>query len=84
MEVYKDAISTFLPTPAKSHYKFSLRDFSRVVRGMLLIPPRRMQDPDKLVRLWIHECYRVFHDRLIDEQDKYDHFFIYLMCNCLD
>lgn len=70
MEVFKEAITNFLPTPTKSHYTFSLRDFSRVIRGMLLVPAARMKDPDKLIRLWIHESFRVFNDRLIDEQDK--------------
>ncbi|XP_068084555.1 dynein axonemal heavy chain 3 [Anabrus simplex] len=70
MEVYKMAISQFLPTPAKSHYTFNLRDFSRVIRGVLLVPSTHLQDPDKLIRLWIHEAYRVFYDRLVDEDDR--------------
>ncbi|XP_008197222.2 dynein axonemal heavy chain 3 [Tribolium castaneum] len=70
MDVYKQAILQFLPTPAKSHYTFSLRDFSRVINGVMLVPPNRMQEPEKFIRLWIHECYRVFHDRLIDENDR--------------
>lgn len=70
MDVYKEAITNFLPTPSKSHYTFSLRDFSRVVRGVLLVPPTHLKETEKLVRLWIHESYRVFYDRLTDEFDR--------------
>ncbi|KAM4725109.1 LOW QUALITY PROTEIN: dynein axonemal heavy chain 3-like [Anableps anableps] len=70
MNVYKATIDSFLPTPSKSHYIFNLRDFSRVIRGVLLAPSTHMQDGDKLIRLWIHEIYRVFYDRLIDNADK--------------
>ncbi|KAG7264995.1 hypothetical protein CRUP_017155 [Coryphaenoides rupestris] len=70
MAVYQDAVASFLPTPSKSHYLFNLRDFARVIRGVLLAPPTHMQDGDKLIRLWIHEVYRVFYDRLIDNQDR--------------
>ncbi|CAG5890787.1 unnamed protein product [Menidia menidia] len=70
MSVYKDTIDSFLPTPSKSHYIFNLRDFARVIRGVLLAPNTHMQDGDKLIRLWIHEVYRVFYDRLIDTDDK--------------
>lgn len=62
-EVYRAAMENFLPTPAKCHYTFSLRDFARVIKGVLLVPASRMQDPDKLIRLWVHETYRVFYDR---------------------
>ena len=70
MLVYKSAIRTFLPMPGKSHYVFNLRDFARVVRGALLVPPARMTEPDKMIRLWIHEVYRVFNDRLTDDTDR--------------
>ncbi|XP_043082022.1 dynein axonemal heavy chain 3 [Puntigrus tetrazona] len=70
MAVYKDAIESFLPTPSKSHYIFNLRDFARVIRGVMLCPSTHMQEGDKLIRLWIHEVYRVFYDRLIDSDDR--------------
>ncbi|KAK3881286.1 hypothetical protein Pcinc_014272 [Petrolisthes cinctipes] len=73
-EVYKRASSTFLPTPAKSHYVFNLRDFSRAINGMLLLPNTALTSIEKLVRLWLHEVYRVFHDRLCDEDDRLEFF----------
>ncbi|XP_069036810.1 dynein axonemal heavy chain 3 isoform X1 [Lepisosteus oculatus] len=70
MAVYKDTMESFLPTPSKSHYIFNLRDFARVIRGVLLCPHTHLQEGDKLIRLWIHEVYRVFYDRLIDNDDR--------------
>lgn len=63
-------MAIFLPTPQKSHYTFSLRDVTRVLQGIVLVPPKKLTDPEKLVRLWAHETYRVFGDRLIDQSDR--------------
>jgi len=71
MQIYEKAMSDFLPTPSKSHYIFNLRDFARVMRGVLLVPAERMTEPDKLIRLWIHEVYRVFNDRLTEDTDRF-------------
>lgn len=81
--VYKEAVSHFLPTPAKSHYVFNLRDFARVVKGILLVPSSNMKEGDKLMRLWVHEVYRVFYDRLIDDSDR-DKFFQIVKETCGD
>lgn len=71
MEVYKTVTVQFLPTPSKCHYLFNLRDFARVIKGVLLVPASHLKDLSKLVLLWIHETYRVFYDRLVDDADRY-------------
>ena len=40
---------------------------------MLLKPevvPDGQEGSQKIIRLWIHEVYRVFYDRLVDETDR--------------
>ena len=59
-----------LPTPAKSHYTFNLRDFGKVIQGLLQASPNSVTDSDGFIRLFIHEVSRVFHDRLADDDDR--------------
>jgi dynein heavy chain len=70
LETYQSAIANLLPTPAKSHYLFNLRDFARVVQGLMLASSERFGEPTKLIRLCVHELYRVFYDRLVDDADR--------------
>ena len=73
-----------LPTPAKFHYVFNMRDLSRVFQGVLAVPHdsintggTRMAEgtytvarPSTLVNVWKHECERVFNDKLTNYKDK--------------
>jgi len=58
------------PTPTKSHYVYNLRDVAKVFQGLSLATPLAIKDEGSMVRLWIHECQRVFQDRLISYEDQ--------------
>ena len=70
IEVYERISAEMLPTPAKSHYTFNLRDLSKVFQGVLSLRVQHCPDARTYCRLWTHECQRVFADRLIDLTDK--------------
>ena len=67
-----DRVKTkMLPTPAKFHYLFNLRDLSRVFQGIFAIDVTSTLDSRwTLLSLWKHECMRVFCDKLVDHKDK--------------
>ncbi|XP_014211752.1 dynein heavy chain 12, axonemal [Copidosoma floridanum] len=68
--IFEGARAELRPTPAKSHYLFNLRDFSRVITGCTMIRKESAETKDKFIRLWTHEILRVFGDRLIDATDN--------------
>jgi len=70
LDLYSTLLKELLPTPAKSHYTFNLRDIASVVQGLLSANPKTCVEPADLIRLWVHENLRVFRDRLVNNDDR--------------
>lgn len=68
IDLYKNVVAKMLPTPKKIHYLFNLRDISKVFQGLLRSHKDYQNDKASLIKLWIHECFRVFYDRLIEDR----------------
>uniref|UniRef100_A0A8C9ZPR8 Dynein axonemal heavy chain 1 n=1 Tax=Sander lucioperca TaxID=283035 RepID=A0A8C9ZPR8_SANLU len=70
IRVYSTITSQLLPTPAKSHYTFNIRDLSKVFQGILMAEAGKIEDKLQLLQLWYHENCRIFQDRLVCVEDR--------------
>ncbi|KAL8598268.1 hypothetical protein ACOMHN_035218 [Nucella lapillus] len=80
--VYYRMGATMLPTPAKSHYTFNIRDLSKshytfnirdlskVIQGLLQANEAVVVGKENCAQLFAHEATRVFHDRLVSPHDR--------------
>ncbi|KAK9829119.1 hypothetical protein WJX72_004004 [[Myrmecia] bisecta] len=69
IDIYNAIRRELLPTPAKSHYTYNMRDLSKVFQGIHMVGTP-IDDIRKMTRLWAHETLRVFHDRLVSDEDR--------------
>jgi dynein heavy chain len=60
----------FAPTAIKFHYQFNMRDVAKIIQNLMLAQPASYKgNPGGLVRMWAHECHRVWLDRLLFPED---------------
>ena len=69
IDVYNAIRKELLPTPAKSHYTYNMRDLSKVFQGISMYSSQLEQTRD-FAKLWAHEALRTFHDRLVSDDDR--------------
>jgi dynein heavy chain len=67
--LYMSVRDKLLPTPAKCHYIFNLRDVLRVFEGLRCYQLKHLQNQHEFIRLWAHESCRVFVDGLSDQDE---------------
>ncbi|XP_061387676.1 dynein beta chain, ciliary, partial [Musca vetustissima] len=77
--------ASFLPTAVKFHYIFNMRDLTNIYQGLMNscgVPAEAnnvgnitslggtvCSKPSDLIRLYVHEAYRTYNDRLVDPYD---------------
>eukprot|EP00898_Chlorokybus_atmophyticus_P005400 jgi/Chlat1/5861/Chrsp4S06373 len=70
IELFNNVVAELLPTPAKSHYLFNMRDLAKVTQGVMQATRAFYDSREAMLQLWCHECFRVFGDRMWDPADK--------------
>nr|CCC53405.1 putative dynein heavy chain, fragment [Trypanosoma vivax Y486] len=74
LTLFKRCRKAFFPTPSHVHYSFNMRDVMRVFPLIYANDANNLSDEITLVKQWIHEVQRVFHDRLICAKDREEFF----------
>jgi dynein heavy chain len=59
----------YLPSALNFIYNWNMRELANVFQGLCLAKPEFYPHPTLFLRLWTHECHRVFQDRMRTEMD---------------
>ncbi|KAH8098853.1 hypothetical protein JL720_1823 [Aureococcus anophagefferens] len=72
--VHKDVSENFRKTATNFHYEFNIRHVAGVFQGLLMTSPAKFGNTSIVADCWLHECYRVYGDRLVSPEDlaKFD------------
>jgi dynein heavy chain len=79
IKLYESLIrdTSFNPSAKKFHYQFNLRELSKVTEGVMMADSHNYKNNiNRIAKLWVHECRRVFGDRLVFDEDmkKFDEY----------
>ncbi|KAH8076432.1 dynein light chain binding protein [Aureococcus anophagefferens] len=69
LSVHKEMAVRFLPSAIKFHYNFNMRDLAAVFQGLCASKAQYTRTSLPLARLWMHECARVYADRLVSSTE---------------
>jgi len=54
----------FRKTAVNFHYEFNVRHLTNIFQGLLVARPEVISEPDKFIKMWVHESERIYGDRL--------------------
>jgi dynein heavy chain len=69
LQLHNEVATKFRKTAANFHYEFNVRHLTNVFQGLLTAKVETIKEPDNLIRLWVHECERIYGDRLVSPTD---------------
>ena len=74
IRLHKVLVMEFFPDAERFMYNWNMRELTSIFQGVCLAKPEFVNQPMKMFRLWAHETYRVFGDRLVNmaDFDKFD------------
>jgi len=58
----------FRKTALNFHYEFNVRHLTNIFQGLLVAKSDIIKEPENLAKLWVHECERIFGDRLVSAE----------------
>jgi len=69
LELHQRCCNTFRKTAIKFHYEFNIRHTTNMFRGVMVAKKEDIRQPEKLVKLWLHEAERTYCDLLMTPED---------------
>lgn len=66
LTIHGEVERNFRKTAQNFHYEFNVRHLTNVFQGLLGAKVEAIKEPDHFVKLWVHECERIYGDRLVN------------------